>query len=64
MVSYIYIFSVPQLRALTKEDLKNLAKQREKAKRDEEAKTAKITPQTYASMGSSVCFDAPVKVGK
>lgn len=46
---------------LTKEDLKMMAKQIEKAKRDQNAKQA-ITTFGEPTMPSSVSFDAPVKV--
>jgi hypothetical protein len=52
-----------RLPELTKEDFKNMAKQREKAKRDQNAKQAKISA-TYGepAMPASVSFPAPVKV--
>ncbi|XP_045204662.2 AF4/FMR2 family member 4-like isoform X2 [Mercenaria mercenaria] len=52
-----------RLPELTKEDFKNMAKQREKAKRDQNAKQAK-TSATFGepTMPSSVSFPAPVKV--
>lgn len=49
------------MQELTKEDFKMMAKQREKAKRDQNAKQA-ITTFGEPVMPSSVSFDAPVKV--